>query len=182
MALSIDSIPNTSVRPAGAKASPGRRLLEKRFISRRGVLKLVAGTGMVLGLSAVGVLGATRNASAALRGESPWQYWSSCSDYSNFGDPWRECNITKASVLSTHCRAVVSSTNKWRHRTDSPTRQGECSYVQDYRRDNRCTGNSGTTNPSTDTGLGPPSRRGQGPLVHPLDCARLRCGSWRIQD
>jgi len=127
------TIPSASSPPAGATPSSMRLLIEKRFLTRRGVLKGMVTTGMVLGIAALDLLPGRHNAEARRRGEDPWEYWSHCSDYSTSTRRvnWKGCNPDAARVSERYCKS------EWdRHRTGGE-RRNDCEY-EDYRRDYRC--------------------------------------------
>ncbi|WUH99507.1 hypothetical protein OHR68_39470 [Spirillospora sp. NBC_00431] len=132
-------IPSLTVEPADAEPSAVRNFIEVQVIGRRRLLQSLAGAAMVLGVSTLDLLPGRNPAHAALKGSSPWQYWSRCTDYNTFPADWKKCNPDAAKVGAGYCQ----SRHKNRHRTDY-VENSACSW-KNYNKAFRCTGDSGRT-------------------------------------
>ena len=140
MRAEIASIPSASAPPADATPSRVRGIIERRWITRRSILKGVLTSGMVLGLTTLDLLPGRNLAQARRAGGDPWEYWSHCRDYSTSTRRanWRWCNPDAARVSERYCKTDIN-----RHRTGS--RRRDSCELEDYRRDYRCWNLSDTT-------------------------------------
>lgn len=116
MTLNVDDIPSIDVAPAASRRSAVAAALRRQSPSRRSVLRAAVGTGMTIGLTAVGWLPGARPAHAGWH--SRYSQWPDCHGYH---DPESTCTPPSWYISADNCNGENF------HRDDMDN--GGCNYT-----------------------------------------------------
>lgn len=104
MSLLDQVIPDVDEPPEVRTPSAAVERLKKLSPTRRTLLRTVAGTGMSVGVAAIGLLPGSRPAKAGWN--TVWSHYNDCHGYEEWGHAGKPCTPSSWSISSFYCNGV----------------------------------------------------------------------------